>query len=119
MQGLLKKVNMIKCAVPTKIHCIVVLKLITRVFSERGRPLKAGARGKEFIYTILDYDVRLRGRLLHTVPEDGKERIRGLEPERQRCVYRSTRKHKDSEMLARKHEFLRLSSSPSDVVAHV
>lgn len=54
----------------TKIHCTAVLKLITKVFLDGGCPLKA--LRKEFIYTVVDYDILLCVWLLHSVPENGR-----------------------------------------------
>jgi len=48
-----------KCAASTEIYCAAVVNLITGVFLNQGRLLKAGSLRKEFIYTILERDLQL------------------------------------------------------------
>ncbi len=87
---------MIKCVALTKIHGIVALNPITRVFLDRGRPLKAGAVGTEFIYTILERDIQLCGRSLCSVPEAGRFQAPS---QKGSAVYSFPGSKNDSEML--------------------
>ena len=80
-----------KCAASTEIYCAAVVNLITGVFLNQGRLLKAGSLRKEFIYTILERDLQLWGCLLHSVPDDGS--FQALS-QKGSCVYCFTEKEK-------------------------